>query len=34
MIHETRHTAQSAVLLRLQGIKSPCLDLLNYLPSV
>jgi uncharacterized damage-inducible protein DinB len=34
MIHEMRHTAQIAVLLRSQGIKPPCLDLLNYLPSV
>ena len=34
MIHEMRHTAQIAVLLRSQGIKPPWLDLLNYLPSV
>ena len=33
MIHEMRHTAQIAVLLRTQGIKPPWLDLLNYLPS-
>jgi uncharacterized damage-inducible protein DinB len=33
MIHEMRHTAQIAVLLRTQGIKPPFLDLLNYLPS-
>jgi len=33
MIHEMRHTAQIAVLLRSQGIKPPSLDLLNYLPS-
>ena len=28
MIHEMRHTAQIAVLLRIQGIKPPSLDLL------
>lgn len=33
MIHEMRHTAQISVLLRMQGIKPPFLDLLNYLPS-
>jgi uncharacterized damage-inducible protein DinB len=33
MIHEMRHTAQIALLLRSQGIKPPALDLLNYLPS-
>ena len=33
MIHEMRHTAQIAVLLRSQGIKPPSLDLLFYLPS-
>jgi uncharacterized damage-inducible protein DinB len=33
MIHEIRHTAQIAVLLRMQGIKPPSLDLLFYLPS-
>ena len=32
MIHEMRHTAQIAMLLRLQGIKPPALDLLFYLP--
>src|SRR6266404_6085452 len=32
MIHEMRHTAQIAVLLRTQGIKPPWLDLKNYLP--
>ncbi|MBB6100119.1 putative damage-inducible protein DinB [Deinobacterium chartae] len=32
MIHEMRHTAQIAVLLRTQGIKPPSLDLLFYLP--
>ncbi|MFC4640441.1 DinB family protein [Deinococcus hohokamensis] len=32
--HEIRHTAQIAVLLRLQGITPPTLDLLFYLPSV
>ena len=34
MIHEMRHTAQIAVLLRTQGIKPPSLDLLFYLPRV
>ena len=33
MIHEMRHTAQIAVLLRTQGIKPPSLDLLFYLPA-
>jgi uncharacterized damage-inducible protein DinB len=33
MIHEMRHTAQIAVLLRTQGIKPPSLDLLSYLPT-
>jgi uncharacterized damage-inducible protein DinB len=33
MIHEMRHTAQIAVLLRTQGIKPPSLVLLFYLPS-
>jgi uncharacterized damage-inducible protein DinB len=33
VIHEIRHTAQIAVLLRTQGIKPPSLDLLFYLPS-
>ena len=28
MIHEMRHTLQIAVLLRMQGVKSPSLDLL------
>ncbi len=32
MIHEMRHTAQIAMLLRMQGIKPPSLDLLFYLP--
>ncbi len=31
MIHEMRHTAQIAVLLRSQGVKPPLLDLLFYL---
>jgi uncharacterized damage-inducible protein DinB len=31
MIHEMRHTAQIAMLLRTQGIKPPSLDLLFYL---
>lgn len=33
LIHEMRHTAQIGVLLRLQGVKPPFLDLLNYLPT-
>jgi uncharacterized damage-inducible protein DinB len=32
MIHEMRHTAQIAVLLRTQNIVPPWLDLKNYLP--
>jgi uncharacterized damage-inducible protein DinB len=32
MIHEMRHTAQIAVLLRTQGVEPPWLDLKNYLP--
>ena len=32
MIHEMRHTAQIAMLLRMQDIKPPSLDLLFYLP--
>jgi uncharacterized damage-inducible protein DinB len=32
MLHEVRHTAQMAVLLRQMGIKPPALDLLWYLP--
>jgi uncharacterized damage-inducible protein DinB len=32
MIHQMRHTAQIAVLLRTQGIEPPWLDLKNYLP--
>ena len=32
MIHEMRHTAQIAVLLRVQRIQPPALDLLFYLP--
>jgi uncharacterized damage-inducible protein DinB len=34
MIHEMRHTAQVAALLRTQGIKPPALDLLWYLPNM
>ncbi len=30
--HETRHTAQIALLARLQGFNPPQLDLLRYLP--
>mgnify|MGYP002778876004 CR=1 FL=1 len=30
--HELRHSAQIAMLLRMQGIKPPALDLLFYLP--
>jgi len=33
MLHEVRHTAQIAVLLRTQGIKPPALDLLWFLPN-
>ena len=33
MMHEIRHTAQIVLLLRMQGIKPPSLDLLFYLPS-
>lgn len=33
MIHEVRHTAQIVVLLRMQGVEPPSLDLLFYLPS-
>jgi len=32
IIHEARHVAQISVLLRMQGIAPPFLDLLNYLP--
>ena len=32
MIHEMRHSAQIAVLLRTQGIEPPWLDLKKYLP--
>jgi uncharacterized damage-inducible protein DinB len=32
MLHEVRHTAQMALLLRQLGIKPPALDLLWYLP--
>jgi len=32
MIHEIRHTAQIAVLLRTQHVEPPWLDLKNYLP--
>ena len=34
MIHEMRHTAQIALLLRMQGITPPSLDLLFYLPNL
>lgn len=33
MIHEMKHTAQIGLLVRLQGVKPPFLDLLNYLPT-
>jgi uncharacterized damage-inducible protein DinB len=33
MLHEIRHTAQIALLLRMQGLKPPSLDLLFYLPT-
>lgn len=32
LIHEMKHTAQIGILLRLQGIQPPFMDLLNYLP--
>lgn len=32
MLHEIRHTAQICLLLRIQGITPPSLDLLFYLP--
>jgi uncharacterized damage-inducible protein DinB len=32
LLHEVRHTAQIAVLLRTQGVEPPSLDLLWYLP--
>ena len=34
MIHEMRHTAQIAMLLRLQGVQPPALDLFFYLPVI
>lgn len=33
MIHEMRHTAQIALLLRMQGVKPPGLDLAYYLQN-
>ena len=33
VLHEIRHTAQIVLLLRLQGIKPPSLDLLFFLPA-
>lgn len=33
MLHEVRHTAQIVMLLRMQGVKPPALDLLFYLPG-
>ncbi len=32
MLHEVRHTAQICMLLRMQGVAPPALDLLFYLP--
>jgi uncharacterized damage-inducible protein DinB len=32
VIHEARHVAQISLLLRMQGIAPPFLDLVNYLP--
>ena len=32
IIHEARHVAQISILLRIQGIAPPFLDLLKYLP--
>lgn len=34
LLHEVRHTAQIAALLRTQGVRSPQLDLLFYLPAL
>jgi uncharacterized damage-inducible protein DinB len=34
MIHEMRHSAQIVMLLRMQGIKPPSLDLFEYLPNL
>ena len=34
MFHEMRHTAQICMLLRMQGIAPPSLDLLFYLPRM
>jgi uncharacterized damage-inducible protein DinB len=33
MVHEMRHTAQIVLLLRMQGVQPPALDLFFYLPS-
>ena len=33
MVHEVRHSAQIALLIRQAGMKPPFLDLLNYLPT-
>ena len=34
MVHEMRHTAQIALLLRMQGVTPPALDLFFYLPVI
>lgn len=34
LLHEVRHTAQIAALLRTQGVRPPQLDLLFYLPAL
>lgn len=34
LLHEVRHTAQIAALLRTHGVKPPQLDLLFYLPAL
>ncbi|GGL97076.1 DinB family protein [Deinococcus aerophilus] len=34
MLHEVRHTAQIAALLRTQGVRPPSMDLLFYLPNL
>lgn len=34
LLHEVRHTAQIAALLRTQGLRPPSLDLLFYLPNL
>lgn len=33
LVHEMRHTAQIALLLRMQGVKPPQFDVIAYLPA-